>query len=311
MSSAEVTRTLAAFAVGCRFEDLPHEVIRQTLRGFLQWLGDACSGSRDPMVSLVLEAVHEVGAAPQASVIGRGTRVDLASAAFLNCLASRRSSHDPKPQALVAGAALAWSQHGPPVRGHDFIGALAAGLEIQSRLNEVLLTAPAKTHPGFALMGLTGPIAAAATVGRLMKLDEAHMTWAIGLGASQACGFLCAGDAAPAAFSCAQAARSGVNAALLAAKGFTNLDTALEAPAGFFEVYSSGADVALAVDGLGRRYAIARDSHAQSWPDDTLDAGFDAQAAKVYAAGVSAQLRRACHRMAELKDVGRELASLL
>ena len=101
------------------------------------------------------------------------------------------------------------------------MAALAAGIEIQCRLSNVLLLAPAEANLGLYITGITGPAGAAAGLGRAMGFDTQHMTWAIGLGAAQGCGFRAthgsmAGHVVP-----ALAARGGVWAALLAAQGFT------------------------------------------------------------------------------------------
>ena len=55
--------------------------------------------------------------------------------------------------------------------------------------------------------------------------------------------------------------RSGVWAALLAAKGFAGNEVALEADKGFFDVYSMNADFAQAVDGLGEHHELLNNAY--------------------------------------------------
>jgi 2-methylcitrate dehydratase PrpD len=59
----------------------------------------------------------------------------------------------------------------------------------------------------------------------------------------------------------AHAARTGYSAAVLASKGFACSDTALEAPKGFVEIFSSGADLERAVDGLGRHFELLANAY--------------------------------------------------
>jgi 2-methylcitrate dehydratase PrpD len=57
------------------------------------------------------------------------------------------------------------------------------------------------------------------------------------------------------------ATRAGVIAALLAQKGFTSDDQALEADKGFFDVYSSGANLGRVVNGLGEQFESLQNAY--------------------------------------------------
>ena len=246
---------------------LPELIRTEAARAFLNWMGCALGGCSDPAVEAADAAVAEVGGSPQASVLGRARRTDLASAAFLNCLSSTVHSFDDThlatvthPTGPVAAALFAYSEK-HAVSGEDFINALALGIEIECRLSNVLLLPPAQANLGLFITGITGPIGAAVALGRLMHLDEQKMRWAIGLAAAQASGFRGTHGAMAAFFIPAHAARSGVWAALLADKGFTSTDHVLEAARGFVEVFGKGANLDLAVQGLGTHFELLSNAY--------------------------------------------------
>lgn len=113
----------------------------------------------------------------------------------MNCLSSSILAFDDThlatvthPTGPVAAALFAFAEK-QTVPGEDFVNALALGMEIECRMSNVLLAAPAVSSVGRYITGLTGPIGAAAALGNLLRLDEQRITWAIGLAATQASGF--------------------------------------------------------------------------------------------------------------------------
>jgi 2-methylcitrate dehydratase PrpD len=263
----EITTELAAYATHSRFSELPKRVQKEATRAFLNWIGCVLGGCHDPAVEAAVLAVAETGGAYQASVIGHELRSDVGSAAFINCMSSSALAYDDThlptvthPTGPVAAALFALSEK-QPVTGEEFLNALVVGIEIECRMSNVLLLPPSQSNLGFFVTGLTGPIGTAAAVGRLLHLDEARMRSAIGLGAAQAAGFRSTHGSMAAAFVPAHAARSGYSAALLASKGFTCSDAALEAPKGFIDVFANVADPSHAVEGLGQRFEMLSNAY--------------------------------------------------
>lgn len=257
-----ITRELAAFATHARFDALPADVTVEAARAFLNWMGCTLGGCRDPAVDIAVATVTDAGSSPQASLIGRDCRADIASAAFVNCLSSTVLSFDDThiatvthPTGPVAAAIFAFSEHNT-VSGEDFVTALALGIEIECRMSNVLLLPPARAQVGWFITGITGPIGTAAALGRLMKLDETKMRAAIGLASAQAAGFRGTHGAMSAFMVPPHAARGGVSGAMLASKGFACTDDILEAPKGFVDVFGSGGDLNRAVEGLGSDFEL-------------------------------------------------------
>jgi 2-methylcitrate dehydratase PrpD len=246
---------------------LPEHVRREATRAFLNWMGCVLGGCQEPAVQLAAATVAELGGGPQASIIGHARRTDIASAAFVNCIASSVLGFDDAhvatvthPSSPVCSALFAWSERNA-VSGDDFLAAVALGMEVTCRLSNVLVLPPANFSVGFYVTGLTAPIGVALAVGNLLRLDEQRMNWAISIAASQSGGFRATQGTMTAHFRPGHAARSGVWAALLAEKGFTGNEFALEADKGFVDVFSAGADLGLAVDGLGERHELLNNTY--------------------------------------------------
>jgi len=218
-------------------------------------------------VQLAVATVAELGGGPHASIAGHAHRTDIASAAFVNAIASSVLGFDDAhlatvahPSSPVCSALFAFSETNA-VGGEDFLAAVALGMEVTCRLSNALVLPPSKFNVGFYITGLTAPIGVALAVGNLLRLDETRMNGAISIAASQAGGFRATQGSMTAHFRPGHAARSGVWAALLAAKGFTGNDFALEADKGFFDVFSTNARLDRVVEGLGDDHELLNNAY--------------------------------------------------
>ena len=72
----EVTRTLANFLVTQRREDVPDRVRHEAARSFLNWVGCAVGACRHETVERMLAALSEFSGPAQATILGRGERLD-------------------------------------------------------------------------------------------------------------------------------------------------------------------------------------------------------------------------------------------
>jgi 2-methylcitrate dehydratase PrpD len=280
-----LTRKLARYAAQARYSILPANVRLEASRAFLNWMGCALGGSREPAVQLAAATATELGGGPQASIIGHAHRTDIASAAFVNCISSSVLGFDDAhlatvthPSSPVSAAVFAWSEQNA-VSGDAFLAALALGIEITCRLSNVLVLPPSRFNVGFYVTGLTAPIGVAVAVGNLLQLDAERMNWAISIAASQSSGFRATHGTMTAHFRPGHAARSGIWAALLAQRGFTGNEFALEANKGFVDVFSVDADLEKAVDGLGEHHELLNNAY-KPYPcgiviHPTLDACLD------------------------------------
>src|SRR6476661_7207458 len=89
-----ITRSLAEFIVTHASAGFPASVEHEAHRTFYNWLGCAIGASRHEAADAALAAVAMLQPAPQATVLGRGERVDMASAALVNGITSHTFDFD-------------------------------------------------------------------------------------------------------------------------------------------------------------------------------------------------------------------------
>ncbi|BCB89972.1 hypothetical protein Psuf_072850 [Phytohabitans suffuscus] len=136
--------------------------------------------------------------------------------------------------------------------------AMVAGYEVGARLSAA--THPEQTLGGLHPTGTTGAVAAAAASASLLRLDPAATGTALALAAAYAPLSLIGGvltGATAKALDAGYAARTGLEAALLARAGVSGWSGALEDPHGFVAAVTGGRRGGLPVDDLGDRYTIA------------------------------------------------------
>ena len=260
-----VTRILARYIAGARFEDLPAAVREQAHRTFLNWVGVAVGGAREAAVTNAIAALTPFSGRPEANILGRGECLDIVSAALVNGISSHIFDYDDThlktiihPAGPVASAILALAQH-RPVSGRDFVNALVLGIEAECRIGNAVY--PGHYDMGWHITGSCGVFGAAAACGKLLNLNEQQMAWALGIAASQSVGLKVQFGSMTKSFHSGRAAQNGLTAALLAAQGFTADETALEGRDGWAQALSHGANWLEVTDGLGTRYEAVLNSY--------------------------------------------------
>jgi 2-methylcitrate dehydratase PrpD len=250
--SDAATRKLARFIVGSRFEDLPARVRREGARTLLNWVGCAVGGSHHQTVTNAMAALSPFFGPGQATLLGRPERVDVLHAALLNGISSHVLDFDDThietaihPAAPVAPAILALAEH-RPVSGPDFMAALVIGIETAFRIG--MAVTPAHYKVGWHITGTAGVFGSAAAAGKLLGLNEQQMCWALGLAAAQPVGLQEMFGSMTKSFHPGRAAQNGLTAALLAHKGYTASERALEAKRGWLNVLSPSCDYGALTD---------------------------------------------------------------
>lgn len=260
-----VTKTLAQYLVTARFEDLPATVAKQGTRSFLNWMGVAVGGSRQPAVSNVLAAMAPFAGKPEANVMGRREKLDALNAALVNGISSHIFDYDDThlktiihPAGPVASAILALAQH-RKVSGRDFLHALVLGIETECRIGNAVY--PSHYDMGWHITGSCGPFGAAAAAGKILGLNEEQMAWALGLAASQPVGLKVQFGSMTKSFHAGRSAQNGLTAALLSAQGFTADTGALEGKDGWAQALSRAVRWEEVTEGLGSRYEAALNTY--------------------------------------------------
>jgi 2-methylcitrate dehydratase PrpD len=260
------SQTLATFAANLQFEDIPEPVVRRTEDLFLDWFGSALAGKAGRPVATIESFARKMGPDGGSSevLISRRQTTPL-FAAMVNAASSHFAEQDDvhngsvfHPATVVFPPVLAVAQ-ALGSSGRDLLTAAVAGYEVGIRVGEFL----GRSHYRiFHTTGTAGTVAAAAAVGRLLKLTPEQMLHAFGSAGTQAAGlweFL--RDAADSKqLHTAKAAADGMMAAYLASENFTGARHILEGPQGMAAGMSTDADPAKLTDRLGQRWATAETS---------------------------------------------------
>lgn len=254
-----VTRRLADWFSGLKYGDLPAAGIAEMKRLLVDYLGVALAGSRTESGTIAGDFAAELGGPGQASIIGRGGRVPAVHAAFANAVAEHSIELDDVDD-------LALFHYGPPVMstalavgqwrhasGTQLVTAALAGAEMMNRVS--LATNPALRDRGFHTTPTTGVFGATVTAGLLLGLTADQLTDALGLAGAQASGLMeMYGVSMQKRINPGPAARNGITAAMLAARGFTGADTIIDGERGFAAAFSGDSRTETLTEGLGSTY---------------------------------------------------------
>lgn len=235
------TRATAALAdIACR-EYTSQAALERAHAAVIDTLGVMLAGACEPAARIVSEAVQADGAC---RIIGTGFTASATDAALANGTAAHALDFDDvsptlvgHPSAVLVPALLA-SVEQQNADGPSFLSAYVAGFEIAARLGRALN--PTHYERGWHATATLGAPAAAAAVARLEGLNEAATHHALSIAGSLAGGLRASFGSMVKPLHAGHAARSGVLAARLAARGFTAADSLFEAPAGFAELFGEG-----------------------------------------------------------------------
>jgi 2-methylcitrate dehydratase PrpD len=258
------TVRLAEYAAGLRYDDLPPDVVQRAKDCVTDTVAVIAQGSSLPWSRIVARYAQRVGAGGNSHIIGvSGTTVQAFAAALANGALAHAFESDNltmpgagvHPGATLLPPALAVAQE-QSSGGRELIVAMVAGFEVMYRIGRA--TKHSNERRGFHAPGTTGPFGAAVAAGKLLKLDAAGMTNALGIAGSLACGLMEFARSGTGAMvkrlHLGRAAESGVLAASLAADGFTGPSSVVEGDAGFLKVFCTEWDVSDLTRDLGHEF---------------------------------------------------------
>jgi len=257
---------LTQFAATLQWSDVPEPVQRRAEDLWVDWFGSVLAGCKArPVASITRFALSQGPAQGPSEVIAHGATSSPMMAALANAAASHFAEQDDvhngsvfHPAAVVFPPALAVAQS-IGASGAELMAACVAGYEVGIRVGEFLGRSHYKI---FHTTATAGTLAAAAAVGRLLKLTPAQMQHAFGSAGTQSAGlweFLrTAADSKQ--LHTAHAASAGLMAAYLAQDGFTGAQDIFTGPQGLAAGMSTDANPAKLTDGLGQRWATAETS---------------------------------------------------
>src|SRR5215813_1619341 len=240
---ASLSRQLAQWVVGLRYDDLPSEVVDRARGVTLQGLASVLLGSLTPggrqAVKLIGE--EETGVNNGATIMVDGAQVTKGGAAFAKAEMAmaggkwdtfRMLTHP--GTSIIPGAFVAAETAG--AAGRDFLTGLAAGYEVMERMAaDFIPTVMARGFHAGVVFGIFGPAVAAA---KIMGCTEEQLNSAIALCASLAAGNLEGARSGGRALREGAAVRNAMLAVALARQGHVGGETVLEGEAGFYHAYA-------------------------------------------------------------------------
>ena len=240
---ASLSRELAQWVVGLRYDDLPPEVIDRAKGVTLHSLASVLLGSQLPAGRQAVKLIsdEEAGVRNGATVLVSGDKVSKGGAAFANSemamaggkLDSFRMLTHPGtsiiPSALVAAESAGAS-------GRDYLTGIAAGYEVMERMAADFI--PTVMSRGFHASPVFGIFGAAVAAAKIARLGADEMNSVIALCASLAGGNLEGMRSGGRALREGAAARNAMLAVALAREGHAGGETVLEGDAGFYHAYA-------------------------------------------------------------------------
>jgi aconitate decarboxylase len=255
-----LTRTFCEKLIALGGQGFPAPVLAAARRLFLDGLGVAVAGCREEAVLLLAEHYRGYEARGEATALGLGFRTAAPWAAALNGAAMHVLDFEP----MWSPATHALSTTLPAVlalaevrgaSGRDILAALIKGVEAQSWLRHA---GHASDLPGetFHPPGVVGPIGSAIAAGSLLGLPPDVLAAAVGIAASRAGSLFANAGTMTKCTHCGHAAQAGLEAALLAARGFTSHPDIIAARDGFADAFLGESFNADALLGVGASFRM-------------------------------------------------------
>ena len=254
------TANLASWVTGEPSQDISANAVTWARHALLDWFGVAQGGSTDPLVQILIEDALDEGEGGESCLIGRTERVIPACAALINGAASHALDFDDvnrkmtgHPTVTVAPAVLALAEQ-RSLTGREVIEGFVIGYETACHVGEMM----GRSHyeKGWHATATVGTFGAAAAAARLMRLDSAQTTMALGIAATQAAGLKSMFGTMCKPLHAGRAAMNGLLSARWAARGFTSNDQALECDQGFAATQSTTFEALPLRDACQRPFAV-------------------------------------------------------
>jgi len=282
------TAELAACILALAFDALSEPVVTVTKRLIADGVAVALAGTREAAPSIAAEHVRAMGCSEHASVWGFDFRTTAQNAAYLNAISMHVLDFEPMsnpPTHAVSPTVPAAFALGEMLQadGRDIVAACAKGFEMQGRILHAANLERGKLK--FHTPGVVGVMGATVAAAHLLQLDAAQLANALGIAASRCSGVSANTGSMVKCTHCGNAAASGVDAALLAQRGFTANPAIFEARAGYVATFfDAGFDYA-ALLAFGRPFRCVDPGMAIKF--------YPSKYPTHYAIGAALELRRA------------------
>jgi 2-methylcitrate dehydratase len=270
-----MTRKLADFTLSLRYEDIPEDARLAARRFIFDSVGCALGGLKQDDPGLYMSVLEFLGGNEHATILGTGRRMSLVHASLVNALLIRVMDYndiywmqDPSHPSDIIPAALCVGEH-LGRNGRDILTAIVIAYEIEMRLCEFAV--PGIRERGWHHATLT-QFASPYAAGKLMGLDAEQLVHAAGIAGSAHCttGSVTAGKLTMMKNTVDPlATAAGVEAALLAEKGYSGPEHALDGKEGLMHCLGEAWDEEKMTGGLGESFRITR-CGMKAYPTEAL-----------------------------------------
>jgi 2-methylcitrate dehydratase PrpD len=285
-----LTERLASFCIATRAQDLPAAVLESGRQLILDTIGVALLASTHKVGRLIsAQAAALGGHAPVASIFGAGNLkvapifAAQANGTMANALDYDSGGHLPTH---ILPAVLAVAEEGR-LSGRDALAAFVVAYEAAARLTKVIDAKRAEqrgpTYRGWWHVGLIAPVAAALAACRLKGANVGETARAIGIATASSAGFRRSMGTMTKALHSGNGARGGMEAAMLALRGFTGDPAIIEAPLGFVAAIAmpDERDPTPVTERLGKPFLLEKPPGVKRYPAVTPSHGVIAAALKL------------------------------
>ncbi|MCB1150150.1 MmgE/PrpD family protein [bacterium] len=273
---SSITRKMADFVLGLRYEDIPAVSIKEAKRFLLDSVGCALAAVDNPDMAAMYRYTERIGGTPEATLIGNGHRTNASNAALMNSLLVRALDYndiyweqDPShPSDIIFGAVS--PAEALKKDGREALVAIMIAYELEMRW--CLACFPGVREVGWhhaTLTQLVSPFVA----GRIYGLDADQLVAAAGISGSShyTLGGVVAGHLTNMKNTADPlATQAGVIAALMAAEGYEGPVEVIEGKEGFQHVlHNVELKPEILLDGLGEKFLIT-DCGYKAFPTEAL-----------------------------------------
>jgi len=254
------TEQIARFIANTSYEDIPRPVLDATRTIILDGIANILAGSRQPVLEHIRRYVERMGGRPDCTVVGASFRTNPPLAAFANGAAMHVLDYEPQgipsthgTSTLLPGILALAEVNG--ASGRDVMAAFAVGWEVQQRI--AMAARKSQESRPFHPPGIYGPPACASGCAKLLGFPEEKVRMALGIAASRTGGLYANNGTMTKSTHPGNSGRMGVEAALLAADGFTANDSIFETPRGYVEViFGDGFEWDALLGELGKQWNV-------------------------------------------------------
>lgn len=261
--------SIAKYLVNTKFEDIPSAAVEAAKKEILDQLGVALGGSSKPGIKELLELNKEWGGKAESTVFCFGDKLPAPQAVQVNAAMGHALDYDDTgdgpvhPSVVIVPTAFASAERMGKVDGKEFITSVIMGVDLMCRLGGAFrlgLKGPTiGGHPGngWHLTPVYGYFGAAGVAGRIFNLDVEKMLNALGIAYHQTAGNgqSVVDGALTKRMGPGFAARGGIVAAAMAAKGITGAHNIFEGELGLSTLYHQGNfDIGALTQDLGKQF---------------------------------------------------------